>query len=95
MTRFEQISNGLLTHRGRDTAVRLVAYFSLFLSDLFDVGYLRIISREFSRCRLITRFFDDVPALAKLFKFHYHDSRDGKQVRAINLTSYLGLNLMY
>jgi hypothetical protein len=68
------LSRNLKTYSGRDACIRLVAYFSKFIYGLFqlldmEVYEFKVLSSQFSNCRCIMRFFDDIPAIYSFICF--------------------------
>jgi phosphoglycerol transferase MdoB-like AlkP superfamily enzyme len=77
--KIEQIVRGLNTYRGRDACVRSVCYLLLFLyatlkplnssNDDKRLNILLSASKQFGQCRMILRFFEDIPAFLNLYLF--------------------------
>lgn len=69
------LSRNLKSYSGRDACIRLVAYFSKFIYGLLqlfslEVYEIKVLSSQFSNCRCIMRFFDDIPAIYSLLCFY-------------------------
>ncbi|XP_054725067.1 peroxisomal membrane protein 11C-like [Uloborus diversus] len=78
----------LNSYTGRDSIVRTMSYFSLYLSSQTSgrcSRKLKMISEELSYCRLILRLFDDLPMLR--FTLSYGLGREEKSV----LLQFLGV----
>jgi hypothetical protein len=112
----ENVVNGVKTYSGRDSLIRVVAYFALFLYGVIDLAvknlssneptpfyfYIftlisfeslanigqscRVIAKQFSTTRLITRFFDDIPAIHSLTVF-WRDNFDTEQTNQPQLVN--------
>ena len=85
MDQLESVSKNLGTYNGRDSVIRFVAYFSVLVSELIRMVFgenartiyeaIHTLGKQFSNCRLIMRFFDDLPAIYALVKYLKSDNK--------------------
>jgi hypothetical protein len=73
-----ELSNRLNTYYGRDTSLRLIQYLTLLIHGVLEIVNYKTnnsspflsCAKQFSNCRLIMRFFDDLPAITKLYNYY-------------------------
>lgn len=85
MDQLEKLSRNLGTYNGRDSVIRFVAYFSVLVSELIRMVFgkkargiyeaIHTLGKQFSNCRVIMRFFDDLPAICALVKYWKSDNK--------------------
>jgi hypothetical protein len=82
MAKLGQIVFGLNTYHGRDACIKFLAYFSLFiygtiLKDFDNKNAYKMadpflsLSKQFSNCRIVLRFLEDLPAFYNIYKFSF------------------------
>ena len=79
MSKLYEISCQLNSYHGRDTCLRFFQYFSLLIFGVLELlqtateikSKALIISAQLSNCRILTRFFDDLPAFFNLYNYYF------------------------
>lgn len=90
MNQVENLSKNLGTYNGRDSAIRFVAYFSVLVSELIKMAFgskardiyepIHLLGKQFGNCRVIMRFFDDLPSIYALVKYLKSDNKVNKEL---------------
>ena len=79
MEKISQLVTGLNSYHGRDACLKFICYMSLFINGLIIIinnedyfhaaNAFKILSRQSSNCRIVLRFFEDLPAIYNLFTY--------------------------